>query len=488
MKIRSSVALIAASLTLAGCEGIKEALTAHVDVVAKANDQELGVNRLAELLGNSSLQIPVNRETALIVTDFWVSYHLLAHAAAGGDSLNDPKAIDEAARGITANVRLRRFMDSLGPALKGDSASEASYTQAAGGLLAARHILLSFPGGASQQQKDSVRKRAETIRAQLTSGNFAELAKKHSSDPGSASKGGDLGAFQRAEMVKPFSDAVAALRPGEISNPIETQFGYHIIQRQTWANAREAYTQAFSQRSAQRAESIYIAKVDEDAKINVKSSAASLAKNAARDITSNRGNDDVMATYKGGDLTVAEFVRWVETFPPQMRITQQMAQAPDSLVRQFAKSIARNEVLLMKADSAGIKLGNEEAQQLQAEFRQIVTSLWERLRIDPRMLQDSARSEAERERLASSRVDAFLDRVMSGQDQPISIPLPIQTVLSTKFKSRVNSAGVDRAVERATKLRASADSARSAQQPRSQVPLPQPPAGAPDSGAATKRP
>lgn len=486
MKIRSLVALGAASVLLTGCEGIKEALTAHVDVVARADSRELGVTRLAELLGNSTLQIPVNRETAGIVTDLWVNYHLLATAAAKGDSLTDAKAIDEAAQGITANVRLRRFMEQLGPTLKGDSASEASYNQASGGVLAARHILFSFPGGATQQQKDSVRRRAESVRAQVTAANFADMAKRHSADPGSATRGGDLGAFSKDEMVKPFSDAVSALRPGEISNPVESQFGYHIIQRSTWAAAKDAYSQAFSQRSSQAAESVYIAKVDQDANITVKGSAPAEAKAATRDMLSARRNDDVMATFKGGELTVAEFARWVESFPPQMRITQQMAQAPDSLVRQFVKSIARNEVLLMKADSAGIKLSDQEKQQLQGEFRQIVTNLWERLRIDPRSLSDSARSEAERERLAAGRVEAFLDRIMSGQEQPISVPLPIQAVLSTKYNSKINAAGLDRAVERASKLRASADSARSAQQPPSQVPLP--PAGAPDTSAGSKRP
>lgn len=486
MKIRSLVALVAAAVTLTGCEGIKEALTAHVDVVARAEDQELGVTRLADLLGNSTLQIPVNRETAGIVTDLWVNYQLLAEAAATGDSLNDPKAIEEAAQGITANERLRRFMQSLGSTLRGDSASEATYNQAAGGVLAARHILFSFPGGASQEQRDSVRRRAETVRSQVTPTNFAEMARRHSADPGSASRGGDLGAFNREDMVKPFSDAVVALQPGEISRPVETQFGYHIIQRQTYANAKESYAQAFSQRSAQAAESSYIARVDQEADINVKGNAAAVAKSATRDMMSARRNDDVMATFKGGDLTVAEFARWIESFPPQVRITQQMAQAPDSLVRQFVKSIARNEVLLMKADSAGIRLSDEEKQQLQGEFRQIVTNLWERLRIDPRMLADSARNEAERERLAAARVEAFLDRVMAGQEQPISIPLPIQAVLSAKFDSKVNQAGLDRAVERATKLRASADSARSAQQPQSQVPLP--PAGVPDTSAGSTRP
>ena len=488
MKIRSFAAplvLSTAMVVLSGCDGLKEALTAHVDVVARVESQELAVNRLADLLGSSRIQVPVNRETAGIVSDLWVNYQALAIAAARGDSLTDAAAIDEAARGITANVRLRRFMEQVGSSLKGDSATEASYNQAEGGILSARHILLSFPPGASQAQKDSVKRRADAVRAQLTNANFCDMVRRHSGDPGSAQTCGVYGAFAREEMVKPFSDAVAALRPGDISNPVETQFGYHIVQRQTYASAKAAYDPAFAQRSGQRAESVYVAKVDADAAITMRSNAAALAKSAARDVAANRRSDDVMATFRGGDLTVAEFLRWVETMPPNMRITQQLVAAPDSVIRQFVKSIARNEVLLVKADSAGVKLGDEERTQLHGEFRNLIRGLWAQLGIAPEMLTDSARSVPERERLAAARVEAALDRILAGQAQPLSVPAPVQAVLAAKYETKVNPAGLDRAVEQAQKIRRTADSTRAANQPQSQVPLPGAPA--PDTTAA-KRP
>jgi hypothetical protein len=475
MKIRSIAALLGTALSLAACDGLKEALTAHVDVAARAEEQELSVNRLSDLLGTSTLQIPVNRETAMIVGDLWVNYQLLASAAAHGDSLNDPKSVEEAAAGVTANVRLRRYMEGVAKGFKADSANETTYNQAAGGLFVARHILFAVPGGATQQQKDSVRRKAEAVRAQLTTANFADMAKKNSADQGSAQRGGNLGAFRRGDMVQPFSDAVAALKPGQISPLVETQYGYHIIQRPAYAEAKSDFDAAYGQNSTQHAESLYVAKLDNEMNIEMKANAATLAKNAARELPAHRNDDDEMASFKGGDLTVGRFVRWVESYPPQMRLAQQLGQAPDSLVKQFVKSIARNEVMLKKADSAGITMTPEEKQQMYGEFKQIVTSLWQQLGVDPKQLADSAKSAPERERLAATRIESYLDRVMSGQAQPVSIPLPIQTVLSSKYKSKVYPAGVDRAVERAKKLRATADSTRSANQPRSQVPLPLPP-------------
>lgn len=480
MRIRSIAVVLASAVIVSGCDAMRSAFTAHTNVAARAENPELSVNRLSDLLGNSALQIPVNRETAMLVTDIWVGYQLLGVAAARGDSLMESKLIDEATIGITSNMKLRRFMETASKTFRTDSASETTYNQAAGGLFAARHILFTVAGGATQEQKDSVRRRAEGVRAQLTPANFAAMAKRYSGDPGSAQRGGDLGVFRREDMVKPFSDAVAALRPGGISPLVETQFGFHVIQRPTYASAKVQYDAAFMQSGTQRAESVYVAKLDEDAKIDVRSNAATTAKNAARELSAHRNDDDVLASYRGGSLTVGRFVRWVESFPEQNRIPQQMVQAPDSLVRQFIKSIARNEVMLKKADSAGISISAEEKQQMYSEFRNLIASLWQQLGIDPKMLADSAKSAPERERLVAARVDGYLDRVMSGQAQPIRVPLPVQTMLTSKYKAKVYPAGVDRAVERSKKLRVAADSARTAQQPRTRVPLPMPPA---DTGA-----
>ena len=72
---------------------------------------------------------------------------------------------------------------------------------------------------------------AEDVLKKLNEGNsFESLAKAFSKCP-SGEDGGDLGEFRRGQMVKPFEDAAFALQPGEVSGPVRTQFGYHIIKR-----------------------------------------------------------------------------------------------------------------------------------------------------------------------------------------------------------------------------------------------------------------
>ncbi|HVR50428.1 MAG TPA: SurA N-terminal domain-containing protein [Pseudorhodoferax sp.] len=96
----------------------------------------------------------------------------------------------------------------------------------------ASHILINAPASASADERAKAKARAEELLAEVRKNpaSFAELARKNSQDPGSAPNGGDLDFFARGAMVKPFEDAAYALKKGEISDVVESDFGYHIIQ------------------------------------------------------------------------------------------------------------------------------------------------------------------------------------------------------------------------------------------------------------------
>ena len=95
----------------------------------------------------------------------------------------------------------------------------------------ASHILINADKAAPAAERDKARAKAQELLAALQQSpdKFADLARKNSQDTGSATKGGDLDFFARGAMVKPFEEAVYALKKGEISGVVETEFGFHII-------------------------------------------------------------------------------------------------------------------------------------------------------------------------------------------------------------------------------------------------------------------
>lgn len=94
----------------------------------------------------------------------------------------------------------------------------------------ASHILIGFPQDAGEMDKAAARaKAAEVLRDVRAGKDFAEVARAHSTDPGSAQNGGDLGYFQQGQMVEAFDKTAFSMKAGETSGLVETQFGFHII-------------------------------------------------------------------------------------------------------------------------------------------------------------------------------------------------------------------------------------------------------------------
>ncbi|MGY8905023.1 MAG: SurA N-terminal domain-containing protein [Burkholderiales bacterium] len=95
----------------------------------------------------------------------------------------------------------------------------------------ASHILIASPKSAAPAERQKAKAKADELLAtvQKAPQSFADVAKKNSQDPGSASNGGDLDFFARGAMVKPFEDAAFSMKSGDISPVVETDFGYHII-------------------------------------------------------------------------------------------------------------------------------------------------------------------------------------------------------------------------------------------------------------------
>jgi peptidyl-prolyl cis-trans isomerase D len=104
----------------------------------------------------------------------------------------------------------------------------------------ASHILFSVPRSADDDKQQEVAKKAQDIKARIDGGeDFATLAEEFSDDPGSKRKGGDLGIIAKGQMVPEFEDAVFNMTQGDVSEPVKTEFGYHIIKLMSLAESSQ---------------------------------------------------------------------------------------------------------------------------------------------------------------------------------------------------------------------------------------------------------
>ena len=109
----------------------------------------------------------------------------------------------------------------------------------------AHHILIAVAEPKDAKADAAALAKAQEVETQLKAGkDFAELAKKYSADPGSAAQGGDLGWAEKSAYVGPFGDALFAMQAGQTSDPVKTQFGYHIIKLD---EVRPAHVRSFDE-------------------------------------------------------------------------------------------------------------------------------------------------------------------------------------------------------------------------------------------------
>jgi hypothetical protein len=425
-------------------------------VVARAAGHTLTVDEAVRLIAGVE-QLPPDPLVVSAVSDLWLDYTLLA-TALQEDSTLAQLDFGPAVRGQLEQEMILALRDSVIAPDTSVSEAEirASYDEETPGMrVRARHILLRYPPQASATQRDSVRRGAEALLERLRRGaDFAALAGEASQDPGSASRGGDLGFFERGDMVRPFEEAAFALEPGETSEVVESPFGLHIIRVEekevpSFDDVREEFRSRVLARRLQRAESTYIAGLQDELAMEVEDGAAGLVREMARNPSttlSSRATGRTVVDYEGGEVTLGEVKDFLATRPGQFR--QQIVQADDPSLTDFATGLAQRELLVARAREAGLTpedaVADSLAELLRTQVRQAGASLG-LVEIEPRG------SETEEQALDRA-VEEVLRAMISGQREVVTLG-PISLVLRQGEEILVARPAFDQVVQGVRQVR-----------------------------------
>jgi peptidyl-prolyl cis-trans isomerase C len=267
-----AVATVAALASLAACNKSQQAAgpqqpAANSPAVATVNGSPISRREydifVKDLLQGKQHELTADDKSQVV--DDLVNMQLLADQAEKDGLQNDPDTVAQLHllhTRVLADAESQKFIKSLQPS---DADLHAEYETAVAAMdkneYKARHILV-----ASKEEGEQVIKKLKG------GAKFEDLAKAQSTDTGSKNSGGELGWFTTSRMVKPFADAVVALKKGDITpEPVQTQFGWHVIQLE---DTREKTPPPFDQVKAQLSNQVirkklqaYVADLKKTAKI-----------------------------------------------------------------------------------------------------------------------------------------------------------------------------------------------------------------------------
>lgn len=343
-------------------------------LLARAADHELTVEEGARLLAASQVA-QGGRQAALALADLWVDYVLLAIAAAE-DSTFAQLDVGPMVERMAHQAMVTALRDSVvrADARIPDAELRRRYaSEGAASEVRARQILLAAPPAAPPAIRDSARRAIRELRARIVEGgeDFAEVARRHSQHAASVAQGGDMGFFGRGDMEEPFERAVYALEPGDVSEPVETSYGYHIVrveerrtptleqfrdrlQRQRNAQAAAAYVTGLEERSGPRVEAGAPARIRE------------LARGPAFGLGP-RGSE-VLVRYDGGVITLGDVDDYLSSQPAQVR--QQVAAAEAGQIAEgLLRPLVRLRLLEAEARRQGLEPRPEEQEAAATNLR-----------------------------------------------------------------------------------------------------------------------
>jgi hypothetical protein len=447
------VVIPATLLVMVACGGSDE--PSGDDVVALAAGYEFDAETAAGILAPQPLYPP---EAVEALADLWTQYFLLARAAAKDTTLTniDLSPLVELRVDGELLLALRNEVIQVDTAISDEELRTRFEAELPGGRIRARHILLQYPQGGTEAQADSIRALAASLRSRIVGGeDFQALAREFSQDTQTAGTGGDLGSFGRNEMFPQFEEAAFALDVGEVSEPVETTLGLHLIRVDEkilpdFDEMQEQYRVQVQNQMLAEAESTYVANLVEAAEIEPDTTIFESVRRIAGDVDlglSPRALDRTLVQYNGGELTLGEYRKWLLMSPSNA--PSQIQTATNDQIEALLEGLTRNEILVNDAVARGIEIPMSRRDSVATEILNAVKGIASELGFF-----DITVEEGETEEEAADRVVRdILTQVVQERREII----PLQTIayaLKEEFGAKIHQPGINRAIQRINELRA----------------------------------
>ena len=430
---------------LSGCDAFR----AHTDVVARAGSHELTVDRLGEIVAYGQ-NVPLQRDVVERMAGLWVDYSLLAQRLAHGDSLLDSATVVNSLWAETQQQIVSHYHAQLvGQYIEVTDEMVDSVYQAGDHRLI-YHILIRTSADLSDTEKETKRNQAVRLRILAMSGATGwEQANRENEDSVTRVEGGSLGVIARGETVPEFENAAFALDPGQISDLVESEYGFHVVRRPELVEVREAFADRVRNIFIERMNFLFIHEVEDRWELEVRNDAPDLMRRAAADPASARKSNKVIGTSLDGEFAVSDLARWLHALPAEY--TAAVAAADDEQLFQFARGLIRNNVLEKEARDSGHGLTQEDLATLRETLAQNITQLRQAMGLDSALA--LAGSETDRSQAVGEAVDSYLAAITNDLAQLAIVPPFLAEELRKDTDWDISASGINRALDRGARMR-----------------------------------
>lgn len=419
------------------------------NVVAQANDRKLTVNALADVLAEGKVRLESDMVERWAWS--WLQSSLYAQRLAAGETFMDTSTVLETMWPEAMGWAIFHLAEREG--LDTTAAVDSAFRVGDDRIL--DQILIRVPPGMMPEDKTSLRRRAAGFHASLVAGVPWDTAVARAGKLGRQVQSGSLGLVGRGQLVPEVEEAGFSLAPGAVSDVVETSFGFHILHRPRFDEVSVQYSTFVVNKVLERWKSQKREDLLTSHGVRLEDGAADMLREAVKHPMELLATDrhDVISAYDGGQFTNRDFVHWLQALP----IEEHMAAdtASDEGLRSLALRLIGNDLMYAEAQSEGVGPKEDEYAGISRTYTKRLAELRWAMRIDTMLVK--AATPAERMQVAADAVDGYLKREIKTLRDVRIVPPFLAQRLRDEAEWKFSYDALDRAVERARRLRARAN-------------------------------